>query len=139
VSKIASARALLPDTLGSASAVLEGALTTRLCVWPRKEADMSDANESNAKAETPAAAPRPRGFAAMSPEERRNLGSKGGKTAHQRGTANKFTPETASVAGRRPHLNGTAHKWTSEEAREAGRKGGSALRRRRSQANDEVS
>lgn len=76
--------------------------------------------------------PRLRGFAAMTPEQRRSLGSKGGRTAHARGTANKFTPETASVAGRKPHENGTAHKWTSEEAREAGRKGGSALRRRRS-------
>ena len=94
---------------------------------------MSDANESTKPENTP----RPRGFAAMTPEERRALGSKGGKTAHERGTANKFTPETASVAGRRPHINGTAHKWTSEEAREAGRKGGSALRRRRSsQAGD---
>lgn len=94
---------------------------------------MSDATESNAqpKEDEATPAPRPRGFAAMSPEDRRALGSKGGKTAHKRGTANKFTPETASVAGRRPHENGTAHKWTSEEAREAGRKGGSALRRRR--------
>jgi general stress protein YciG len=70
----------------------------------------------------------------MSPEMRRQLGSKGGKTAHARGTANKFTSETASIAGRRPHINGTAHKWTSEEAREAGRKGGSALRRKRAEA-----
>jgi uncharacterized protein len=102
---------------------------------------MADATENNAQptANEAPAAPRPRGFAAMSPDERRALGSKGGKTAHQRGTANKFTPETASVAGRRPHQNGTAHKWTSEEAREAGRKGGSALRRRRSQANGEPS
>ena len=93
---------------------------------------MSDRTESNAQPEEKEApAPRPRGFAAMSPEDRRALGSKGGKTAHERGTANKFTPESASVAGRRPHENGTAHKWTSEEAREAGRKGGSALRRRR--------
>ncbi|GAC1518451.1 MAG: hypothetical protein NVS3B10_20410 [Polyangiales bacterium] len=75
--------------------------------------------------------PRARGFAAMTPDQRRALGSKGGQTAHARGTANKFTPETASAAGRKPHENGTAHKWSSEEAREAGRKGGSALRRRR--------
>ena len=75
---------------------------------------------------------RPRGFAALAPEIRRTLGSKGGKTAHARGTANKFTPETASVAGRVPHERGTAHKWTSDEAREAGRKGGSAVRKRRS-------
>ena len=73
---------------------------------------------------------RGRGFAGLSPEQRRALGSKGGKTAHERGTANKFTPETASVAGRIPHENGTAHTWTSEEAREAGRKGGVAIRRR---------
>ena len=77
--------------------------------------------------------PKPRGFAALTPDQRRALGSKGGRTAHERGTANKFTPESASVAGRIPHERGTAHKWTAEEAREAGRKGGSALRRRRSQ------
>jgi len=74
--------------------------------------------------------PRPRGFAALTPDQRRALGSKGGRTAHARGTANKFTPESASVAGRIPHERGTAHKWTAEEAREAGRKGGSAPRRR---------
>ena len=76
----------------------------------------------------------PRGFAAMSAEDRKKLGSKGGKTAHARGTANKFNSESASVAGRRPHEKGTAHKWTSEQAREAGRKCGSALRRRRGDA-----
>ncbi len=74
--------------------------------------------------------PRPRGFAALTPEQRRALGSKGGRTAHARGTANKFTPESASAAGRIPHERGTAHKWSAEEAREAGRKGGSAPRRR---------
>ena len=72
-----------------------------------------------------------RGFASMTPEQRRLLGSRGGKTAHERGTANRFTPESASAAGRVPHENGTAHKWSSEEAREAGRKGGTATRRRR--------
>ena len=76
--------------------------------------------------------PRPlRGFAAMSAEDRRKLGSKGGRTAHERGTANKFTSETATVAGKIPHERGTAHKWTSDEARDAGRKGGTASRRRR--------
>ena len=89
-----------------------------------------DTSPSNV-AEGQPTAPRARGFAAMTPEQRRALGSKGGQAAHARGTANKFTPESASVAGRKPHENGTAHKWSSEEAREAGRKGGSALRRRR--------
>ncbi len=63
---------------------------------------MSDANESTAQPQSEApAASRPRGFAAMTPEERRALGSKGGKTAHQRGTANKFTPEVLLSAPRR--------------------------------------
>lgn len=51
-----------------------------------------------------------RGFALMSPARRREVASKGGKAAHQKGTA---------------------HEWTSEEAREAGRKGGMASHRRR--------
>ena len=89
------------------------------------------ASSASAGDTLPPPAPALRGFAAMSLEDRRRLGSKGGKTAHERGTANKFTSETASVAGRRPHENGTAHKWTQEEARAAGRKGGSTIRRRR--------
>ena len=72
-----------------------------------------------------------RGFARLTPEQRRTLGSKGGTTAHSRGTANKFTPESASSAGRVPHERGTAHKWTADEAREAGKKGGRAVRRTR--------
>ena len=46
-----------------------------------------------------------RGFAAMSPEKQREIASKGGRVAHQKGAA---------------------HQWTADEAREAGRKGGSA-------------
>lgn len=51
-----------------------------------------------------------RGFASMDRAKVRELASKGGKAAHQKGTA---------------------HEWTSEEAREAGRKGGMASHRRR--------
>ena len=50
-----------------------------------------------------------RGFASMDRDKQREIASKGGKTAHQMGTA---------------------HEWTSEQAREAGRKGGFASRRR---------
>lgn len=50
---------------------------------------------------------RGRGFASMSPEKQREIASKGGKAAHQKGTA---------------------HEFTSEEAREAGRKGGQSRR-----------
>jgi general stress protein YciG len=74
--------------------------------------------------------PRPRGFAALPPEVRRALGSKGGKIAHERGTANRFDSESGSEAGRIPHLRGTAYKWTSESAAAAGRKGAGVPRRR---------
>ena len=53
-----------------------------------------------------------RGFASMDRAKQREIASKGGKAAHQKGTA---------------------HEWTSEEAREAGRKGGMASHRRRKQ------
>ena len=36
--------------------------------------------------------------------------------------------EIASKAGRAAHEKGTGHEWTSEEARNAGRKGGQASR-----------
>jgi general stress protein YciG len=49
--------------------------------------------------------------------------------------------EIASKGGKAAHQKGTAHEWTSEEAREAGRKGGLAShakrRQRMSQTPDE--
>src|SRR3954447_18995665 len=51
-----------------------------------------------------------RGFASMDRAKQRDIASKGGKAAHQKGTA---------------------HEWTSEEARDAGRKGGIASHQRR--------
>ena len=51
-----------------------------------------------------------RGFASMDRAKQREIASKGGKAAHQKGTA---------------------HEWTSEEARDAGRQGGIASHRRR--------
>jgi general stress protein YciG len=69
-----------------------------------------------------------RGFAGMDAEKQRQIASKGGKAAHAKGTAHKFTPAEAREAGRKggqaAHQKGTAHEFTSEEAREAGRKGG---------------
>ena len=71
-----------------------------------------------------------RGFAAMDPEKQRAIASKGGKAAHAKGTAHRFTPEEASEAGRKggraAHARGTAHRFTAQEASEAGRKGGSS-------------
>lgn len=44
-----------------------------------------------------------RGFASMDPARQREIASKGGRAAHEKGTA---------------------HEWSANEAREAGRKGG---------------
>jgi len=52
-----------------------------------------------------------RGFASMDPNKQREIASKGGRAAHEKGTA---------------------HEWTPEQAREAGRKGGRAHHKRRS-------
>ena len=51
-----------------------------------------------------------RGFASMDPAKQKQIASKGGKAAHSKGTA---------------------HKWTSEEARAAGRKGGRARQKKK--------
>jgi general stress protein YciG len=48
-----------------------------------------------------------RGFASMDPDKQRSIAGKGGRAAHQ---------------------HGTAHEWTVEEARAAGRKGAIARR-----------
>jgi general stress protein YciG len=68
----------------------------------------------------------------MDAAKQREIASKGGRAAHQKGTAHQFTPEEARAAGRKggqaAHFKGTAHKFTSEEARAAGRKGGRSAR-----------
>jgi uncharacterized protein len=43
---------------------------------------------------------RGRGFASMSPEKRREVAGRGGKTAQKKGTAHKFTSAEASAAGK---------------------------------------
>ena len=58
-----------------------------------------------------------RGFASMSPERQREIASKGGRAAHEKGTA---------------------HEWTAEEARRAGRKGGQVSRGGRGRLADEA-
>ena len=44
---------------------------------------------------------RKRGFASMSPEQRREIASKGGKASHALGRAHKFSYEEAKIAGRK--------------------------------------
>jgi len=59
-----------------------------------------------------------RGFASMDRGKQRAIASKGGKAAHEKGTA---------------------HEWTSDEAREAGHRGGMAGARRRAETGDKPS
>jgi general stress protein YciG len=42
-----------------------------------------------------------RGFASMDPNKQREIASKGGRAAHEKGTAHEFTPEEAAAAGRK--------------------------------------
>ena len=42
-----------------------------------------------------------RGFAAMDPAKQRAIASRGGKAAHEKGTAHEFTAEEARLAGRK--------------------------------------
>ena len=60
------------------------------------------ANEQNKQDQTDK-----RGFASMDDEKQREIASKGGRAAHEKGTA---------------------HEWTPDEARNAGRKGGQISR-----------
>lgn len=67
-----------------------------------------------------------RGFASMDKEKQRMIASKGGRAAHEKGTAHEFNSTEASMAAKKGHERGTAHEFTPEEARVAGRKGGLA-------------
>jgi uncharacterized protein len=42
-----------------------------------------------------------RGFASMSSEKQRLIASKGGRAAHQKGTAHEWSPQEAQTAGRK--------------------------------------
>jgi general stress protein YciG len=53
--------------------------------------------------------PRPRGFAAMTPDQQKEIASKGGKAAHASGRAHQFTPDEArAAAGKRRKRSGPA-------------------------------
>jgi general stress protein YciG len=67
-----------------------------------------------------------RGFASMDKEKQKEIASKGGRAAHEKGTAHEFNSNEASAAAKKGHERGTAHEFTPDEARVAGRKGGLA-------------
>jgi general stress protein YciG len=70
----------------------------------------------------------PRGFAALTPEQRRAISSKGGKAVHRRYGFAAMDPAkhraAASKGGKSAHASGLAHEFTLQEARDAGAKGG---------------
>ncbi len=76
-----------------------------------KENGKGSAQKAGGGSQTPAK----RGFAAMDQNQQREIASKGGQAAHQKGTA---------------------HEFDSEEARRAGQKGGEAVSRNRAHMAD---
>jgi uncharacterized protein len=91
---------------GTSVAVVGLAVCRRMRSAPRKEF----VTQLGPGREEANVAKEDRGFASMDRAKQREIASKGGKAAHQKGTA---------------------HEWTSEEARDAGRKGGIASHQRR--------
>ncbi len=69
-----------------------------------------------------------RGFAAMDQNQQREIASKGGRAAHQQGTAHEFSSDEAREAGRK---GGMAVSRNRQHMSEIGRKGGEARGRKR--------
>jgi general stress protein YciG len=63
----------------------------------------------------------------MDESRQREIARKGGKAAHQRGTAHEFTPQEAAEAGRK---GGKAVSQNRQHMAEIGRKGGKAAHQR---------
>jgi general stress protein YciG len=81
-----------------------------------------------------------RGFASMDRSRQREIASKGGRAAHQKGTAHEWTADEARVAGRK---GGETVSRDREHMAAIGREGGgarsaSARRRALSQRNEAV-
>lgn len=62
-----------------------------------------------------------RGFASMDEDKQREIASKGGQAAHEKGTAHEFTSEEAREAGKK---GGEAVSQNREHMSEIGREGG---------------
>lgn len=71
---------------------------------------------------------RKRGFASMNPEKQREIARKGGRAAHEKGSAHEFSPDEAREAGRK---GGERVSMDRTRMAEIGRRGGliSAARR----------
>jgi len=75
-----------------------------------------------------------RGFAAMDEAKQREIASKGGKAAHEKGTAHEFTSEEAREAGRK---GGQSVSQDRAHMSEIGRQGGQARGGNRRRDEDE--
>ncbi|HEY9900558.1 MAG TPA: KGG domain-containing protein [Pantanalinema sp.] len=69
-----------------------------------------------------------RGFAGMDDAKQREIASKGGKAAHEKGTAHEFTSEEARDAGRK---GGEAVSKDRQHMAEIGKQGGQARGKQR--------
>jgi general stress protein YciG len=74
--------------------------------------------------EIPVVEKRLRGFARLTAEQRRVVAAIGGRAAHARKRAHRFTAEEARAAGRK---GGLASSRNKEHMREIGRRGGLAV------------
>jgi general stress protein YciG len=74
-----------------------------------------------------------RGFASMDEDKQREIASKGGHAAHEKGTAHEFTSEEAREAGRK---GGETVSQDREHMAEIGSKGGKSSHKGSSQNND---
>jgi len=79
-----------------------------------------------------------RGFASMNLEKQREIARKGGKAAHEKGTAHEFTTDEARAAGRKGGERVSANR---AHMAEIGRLGGkrSAVRRSRNNGDQSTS
>jgi len=68
-----------------------------------------------------------RGFASMDPAKQKEIASKGGRAAHEKGTAHQFTPDEAREAGRK---GGGTVSQDRQHMAEIGRIGGQARGRK---------
>jgi len=73
-----------------------------------------------------------RGFAAMDADQQREIASKGGRAAHEQGTAHEFSPDEARAAGRK---GGVSVSRNRQHMSEIGRKGGEARGRKQGRGN----
>jgi general stress protein YciG len=100
------------------SAELEGRAHKEIDMATSKDSGGSKGSSSGSAQKSGGAK---RGFAAMDENQQREIASKGGQAAHQKGTAHEFDSEEARRAGQK---GGEAVSRDREHMADIGRKGG---------------